>query len=294
MKQSSANFALLLSETGGRAKQMQVLNEEIAGALRRNPQFPGAVSVNSTDIQTLVHQTNQENPANAVLGKPAACQCRHGFPQAFSLDPILLSNNRLNSGLLKLTCPLLVNSIDLLEDEGFMEEINKMLQKQDSNGIKDAGDSTMTDFMNRAHKIHALSRQRLLSDSINAVKGREMIEEKLGKQGAQYFLDAGVAGVNPSKPDIKCLHAWMADYLFQSADNATSHPVGDLVKEALLKRGTDISGTYNCYMICSGVSSSITTLDGNVVSVPTPRNKQRKRTKKGTDRRRRLKNVCNA
>lgn len=96
---------------------------------RKNPHFPGAVPINATDIQTLIHQTNQASPASAIIGKPATCQCIHGYTQAFSLDPIPMAGNRLNSGLLKLTCPLLVNAIDALEDDGFIAKINEKLQK---------------------------------------------------------------------------------------------------------------------------------------------------------------------
>lgn len=152
---------------------------------RRHPCFPGALPVNSADIQTLIRQTNQENPANAVLGKPSICRCAHGFPQAFSLDPT--SQNRLNSGLLKLTCPLLVNSIDSLEDDGFIDEINSMLRNE-SDITSDAESSLrLTAPVNKAHAIHAKSRLDLLSkDAI------EKLETKLGKQGRDYLMKAGV------------------------------------------------------------------------------------------------------
>ena len=35
--------------------------------------------------------------------------------------------DRVNSGLLKLTCPLLVTAIDLIEDEGHIDKINSKL-----------------------------------------------------------------------------------------------------------------------------------------------------------------------
>ena len=207
----------------------------------------------------------------------------HGYPQAFSLDPT--SQNRLNSGLLKLTCPLLVNSIDSLEDDGFIDDINSMLQNE-SNTASDAESSLrLTAAMNEAHAIHAKSRLDLLSkDAI------ERLETKLGKQGKDYFMKAGVAGANPAaeKSDIKCLHAWMADSLFRSS-TTNHHPIGELIEDELTKRGISMNGTDNCNLVCSGISSSIISQDGSVVSVPIPRNKQRKKSIKETGRRRRIK-----
>lgn len=242
----------------------------------KHPNFPGALPVNSTDIQTLIHQTNQANPANAILGKPATCQCIHGYPQAFSLDPIPLSGNRLNSGLLKLTCPLLVNAIDSLEDDGFIGTVNQMLQNDD----------TLVEFMSEAHQIHSESRKVLIESS--DATSYQVIERKLGKKGAGHFMTAGVAGANPNAttPDVKCLHAWYADYIFRTAtddNSAEMHPVGNLITDELSKRGIDAYGSNDCHMICSGASSS-----NGQISIPKPRNKQRKRSIKGTERRRRI------
>lgn len=50
--------------------------------------------------------------------------CRHGFPQAFGFDPC---GFKISSGLFRLSCPLLVQAIDRLEDEGGIEDINASL-----------------------------------------------------------------------------------------------------------------------------------------------------------------------
>lgn len=50
--------------------------------------------------------------------------CRHGFPQAFAFDPC---GHKVSSGLFRLSCPLLVQAIDQLEDEGGIEEVNARL-----------------------------------------------------------------------------------------------------------------------------------------------------------------------
>jgi hypothetical protein len=270
---------------------------------RKHPNFPGALPIEATDAQTFKHQTNQASPVAALLGKPASCLCAHGFPQAFSLDPIPLSTNRLNSGLLKLTCPLLVGAIDSLEDDGSIDEINMILQNEISTG--DDG-TTLVECMNEAHLVHSASRKQLLelpndtSERAEKPQHMLMIESKLGKQGAEHFLRAGVAGANRSteKADLKCLHAWMADYMFRTVvDNSTEigdgmtkhHPIGELIIDTLSKRGINIHGTDNCHMVCSGVNNCVTSEVGHTVTVPTPRNKQRKRKVKGTERKRRIK-----
>ena len=290
-------------------------DNDISTKLKKSPNFPGAVTANSTDISTLIYQTNQESPANAILGKPSICRCRHGFTQAFSLDPVPFAQNRLNSGLLKLTCPLLVNSIDILEDQGFMNDVNQMLQRELTRVDGDENNQKLTGFLTETHLLHSQSRKKLLStpddDSTQTEHSSyQIIEHKLGKQGAEYFMKAGVAGANPhaEKPDVKCLHAWMADYIFRkipdhgsttSSDEDSDvvfptgmtkhHPIGELIKDALFKGGVSISGNDNCHLVCSGIQTLIQSKDGQVVSVPNPRNKQRKRSVKTTERRRRLK-----
>jgi len=310
---SSSHYALSSTEDTYCQDDALLSNSGRLNTVRKHPQFPGSVPVNSTDIQTLFYQTKQKNPANAVLGKPSTCLCRHRFPQAFSLDPIPFSQNRLNSGLLKLTCPLLVQRIDSLEDDGFMEQINLKLEEESlTEHHKTRRGSLLADFINHAHKIHSASREALLLTSMDSFDSTglspyQIIEKKLGIQGAQYFMEAGVAGANPSagKLDVKCLHAWMADYLFRAVtyDLLTSsesdgsnfvvskdHLIGELIKVALLNSGVDITGTDNCDQVCSGLNSVSESQNGSV-SVPKPRNKQRKRSIRTTERKRRQHNV---
>ena len=181
--------------------------------------------------------------------------------------------DRLNSGLLKLTCPLLVNAIDVMEDDKFMNEINDKL-------IADNSDINLVTCMNGAHKVHAETRKELifgdnnLDCSIEESDNYKLLESKLGERGAKYFIDAGVAGANPmsKKVDVKCLHAWLGDYLMRS-DTIAEHPIGDMIVNELEKRGVDISGTEDCHAICSGCSAD-TSIS---VQIPIPRNRQRKK-----------------
>ena len=272
-------------------------HSDINNSSRKPPLFPGSIPIDTpTDITTCINQTGQSAPTNALLGKPAQCQCRHGFTQAYSLDPMPPTQkfkrrkpiDRLNSGLLKLTCPLLVSSVDILEDDGFMKDINRLLEKN-----SEGEENKWMECFDDAHKIHADARKELIlgketsdnteNDSI------QILESKLGQRGAKAFLDAGVAGANPSakNADIKCLHAWLADYLFRKVDpsegnlidTSTEHPIGDAIVKALNEQGVHVSGTDTCHEICSGCSRT-STADSNAsisVQVPTPRNKQRRK-----------------
>lgn len=209
--------------------------------------------------------------------------------------------DRLNSGLLKLTCPLLVNSVDLLEDDKFMKEINAKLAVDN-----EEEDNEWLNCMDDAHKAHATARKELIfgeearrdneiTDESISNASVEALKSTLGDRGAQHFFDAGVAGANPlaKNADVKCLHAWLADYLFRKASTAesqgdtdglaTEHPIGDAIVEALKERGIDISGTDTCHEVCSGCSRSSSASSDSIngerisVHVPIPTNRQRKK-----------------
>ena len=261
--------------------------------------FPGAITITEEDKETCANQTGQDAPSNALVGKPSKCRCKHGYPQAFSLNPVpptqqfkRSSINRVNSGLLKLTCPLVVNAIDILEDEGFIDKMNSML------AAKEGGE--LSQCMDDAHAIHSSTRKKIIfgeEETNDDNENFQMLKSKLGDKGAEYFVTAGVAGSNPlsKKKDVKCLHAWLADYLFRIAkdeevceDGMTSnHPIGEAILAQLRERGIDFTGTDSCYYVCSG---GVDAEGGDgAVTVPIARNKQRKKKDKEIERRRRRK-----
>lgn len=263
--------------------------------------FPGAVPITDADRETCARQTGQVAPGNALMGKPSHCSCKHGYPQAFSLDPVpptqqfkRSSINRVNSGLLKLTCPLVVNAIDVLEDEGFINKMNSLLAAKE-------GENELTQCMDDAHAIHSSARKKQIfgtekgdveEEAIDDNQTYQMLKSKLGDKGAQYFIDAGVAGANPlsKNKDVKCLHAWLADYLFRIADReedgmTSNHPIGEAILLSLKERGVDFTGTETCHHVCSGGVD----FEGgdSAVTVPIARNKQRKKKDKEIERRKR-------
>jgi len=186
------------------------------------------------------------------------------------MDPLPASTGgrRLNSGLVKLTCPLLVHAVDALEDEGGIDEFNERLRT----------DAAWQNSALLAHKLHEEVRNTLLSD-----EDVDAIRDKLGNKGTDAFMSAGVAGSSAgSIVDAKCLHAWLADCTFREHDDDPGHAplLGRAVAESLKMRGVDATGTEECFVLCDPCSNE-------APSPPRPRNKQRLKTGKETARRRR-------
>jgi hypothetical protein len=174
----------------------------------------------------------------------------------------------MNSGLLKLSCPLLVRAIDQLEDEGCIAQMNAKLVE--SKNVENT--TKLQEAMREAHQVHAQVRLALLDTD----EQRLVLQQRLGDQGADFFLLAGVAGASPDAvSDVKCLHAWLGDFLFRGVD---ASPLGALVAEILEQRGIDIHGNIDCQSFCDPSSSL-------PASPPMPRNKQRLKTNKERTRR---------
>jgi hypothetical protein len=240
---------------------------------RRDTLFPNSAPIQSIDTRVLQRQTGQINPSKAAIGVPKICQCRHGFPQAFAMDPVPpntdvgTTTNRMNSGLVKLTCPHLVRAVDTLEDEGLIQSWNNEKVEE------------WWDDIQSAHKVHADTRQSLLPSE----EDRQSIASKLGERGLEAFMDAGVAAASRNSKDFKCLHAWLGDDLFRGPT-----PMGEAIREELHARGIDPTGTKKCNLACD---PTIILTDNTLPppSPPKPRNKQRLRTGKEIQRRKRRK-----
>ena len=197
------------------------------------------------------------------------------------------------SGLLKLSCPHLVRAVDELEDEGGIGAMNDIVK----------GSEELQRSMVLTHELHAKVRRDMLEDVDAKMNGgdadeqavgamNDILRQKLGERGAEAFLSSGVAGASAgSTDDVKCLHAWLGDYLFRGvqeegedddkdADIAASIAMGHAVVQALKERGVDISGTESCKSLCDPSSNA-------APLPPRPRNKQRLKTGKENARRKR-------
>lgn len=237
--------------------------------------FPKSISADQSDLDVMTRQTGQSGPSQAAMGIPSACQCQHGFPQVFTMDP-LPNGKRLNSGLVKLTCPLLVRAVDELEDEGYITQFNDKLCCPTDRGADEKLPSDLQIAISKAHRVHSSVRSQL----IDSREDRDRVLAKLGKRGFESFMTAGVAGASPNAlNDVKCLHAWLGDYLFRGPEDS---PVGDMVVQVLLERGVEVSGNADCKSYCDPKSNLLP-------EPPIPRNKQRKRSSKELARRRRAK-----
>ena len=86
----------------------------------------------------------------------------------------------MNSGLLKLTCPLLVRAVDELEDDGYIHRFNEQV----------AEDAGLQKSILEAHQEHASARIKMLDEQ----EIEDALKAKLGEQGSLAFLNSGVAG----------------------------------------------------------------------------------------------------
>jgi len=176
-----------------------------------------------------VEERQLRHSASQAVGVPVVCRCRHGFPQAVLFEP--MGKNKPVSGLIRLTCPHLVKAIDEYEAEGAVKEFNKRLQ----------GNQLWKESLQRTNDVHRELRRGLVGPSDHAA-----LAERFGAAQAQAFLDAGLAGMSPTKNnDVKCLHAQLGDWMFHD-----QNVIGKAVVQDLADRGVPIDGCEDCSQQC--------------------------------------------
>ena len=105
----------------------------------------------------------------------------------------------MNSGLLKLTCPLLINPIDQLEDDGYSVKFTSQVEAKEE----------WKESCQTRHPTHAVARKAVLkatSTANDSDSSLSILRQELGEKGAGAFLDSGIAGATVDKPNVKCLH----------------------------------------------------------------------------------------
>lgn len=152
-------------------------------------------------------------------------RCSYGFTRAFVVFVVVYCFEALyyfqsqlvpdlQSGMLRLSCPHLVKSLDRFEFElKGIETINATLSsaarnKSESTLVKSEGQILRENFreINSAWK---LIREKFLTET---VVGK--LYTFLGTTAADAFINSGIIGISPDKiDDVKCLHAHVADYL---------------------------------------------------------------------------------
>lgn len=245
------------------------------------------------------------------------------------MDPVppVGKKRRINSGMVKLTCPLLVRAVDRLEDDGMIQYYNDRLVRHTKNSLDDGKEEKKEDddgdydvkllreSIWESHKAHATARTNILlhrptiDNHVNNNDHQDdddddvlsYVKETLGPNGSKAFFSAGVAGATgkPSSSndgnddtteiDVKCLHAWLADYLFRGEDKSllgamVAHRLSSPSKEGgegeLFQGG--IKGTIGCHALCDPKGGG-----GFVKPPPVARNKQRLKGRKERERRKR-------
>lgn len=236
------------------------------------------------DLATIERQLG--HPVDNIAG--VGLRCKHGHPQAFAFDPTGRNawrgsgqrRSKLESGMFRLSCPLLVRAIDEWESEGAVVRVNDEvgasaeLQAAEEAGDKDtarvaarrlsafrretlaaaqvalaehAGDDPpLAEQLKEAHKGHAAARHVLLGDRIGPLleDAADAGEEQLAI--ITHILGSGIAGQTRSKPDIKCVHAQLADGLCRSNSNGVAREL----TRRLEARGAEVCGSAVCCAQC--------------------------------------------
>jgi hypothetical protein len=151
-------------------------------------------------------------------------RCRHGRCRAFFRFPVSISG-AVDSGMVRLSCPYLVQAVDRMEAEGHIQAINKEVK---------SNPKLEKSFLD-TNAVFSKIRNTITSSSERAV-----VVQHLGQEAAETFFSSGIVGVSPSKVnDIKCMHAHLADGIMRGFDkNLIAARIADLLAE----RGISIEG----------------------------------------------------
>jgi len=107
----------------------------------------------------------------------------------------------------RLTCPLLVSALDKIEKAGAMERYNERLLK----GADWEGE------LARINEEHRLLRLQLVGERTQEL---EEVRGALGDETFAVAMRSGLASLRPeARPDVKCLHAQVADELVRGGGN---------------------------------------------------------------------------
>ncbi|CAM9213565.1 unnamed protein product [Chrysoparadoxa australica] len=171
-----------------------------------------------------IEERQLKHPVNAFH----CSRCKHGYPQAFGFHP---SQHRFNSGIFRLSCPLLVEQIDNIEAEGAINTMNERLQ----------ANTLLQENFKHTNAQHSSIRQSLMSD-----EDKERLVREWGEEAAGTFMASGISGITPNKvDDAKCLHAHTADELCRGGNE-----IGKSTLEALQARGVMTDGNDKCFEAC--------------------------------------------
>jgi len=205
--------------------------------------YPGMTALSKEDLgcieqrhlyRTVAHGEAREF-ARQVVG--AGKRCRHGWPQAIVYDPLYREKPGKSFRLgdtTRLTCPLLVTAIDKLEKRGAMERYNERL----------APGAEWDGQLKQVNEAHRLLRLELIGD-----RSEELSEVRtlLGEEAFAIAMRSGLASLRPeAKPDVKCLHAQVADELVRNGGNRIAQQALRDIED----QGVPIHGSEECCDNC--------------------------------------------
>lgn len=218
---------------------------EAAGSFRGSPLPYAAMSALTQEDLECIEQRHLYRkaaaPGEASLGRQtvgAGKRCRHGWPQAIVYDPLYREKAGKSYRLgdtTRLTCPMLVTAIDKYEKKGAMERYNERLAP----GEEWAGQ------LQKVNEAHRLLRLQLIGDRSEEL---EEVKSLLGDNAFSIAMRSGLASLRPeAKPDVKCLHAQVADELCRDGDNRIAQQVLKDIED----QGVPINGSDECCDNCN-------------------------------------------
>jgi len=257
--------ALLCSATIGRTSRVQAHGMRVlARGPHRHPSLAAALSGDGhlnlespTDLDLESLEKRQlGHKVSGVIG--CGLRCKHGFPQAFAYDPVtrapwvvngvvLPRKTKLESGLFRLSCPLLVKAIDEWEAEGAVQALNDEVRATIDEFETDGAEASLAAKLHTAHMDHAAARKELIGDRLGSVLEEAAAAGEEQQHIADMVLDSGIAGQTRSKVDIKCVHAQLADHLCRSESNGLA---AELMSR-LEARGVPVRGGDACHAQCN-------------------------------------------
>ena len=228
----------------------------------------------------VIQERQLGHPTTNICG--VGQRCKHGHPQAFAFDPIGREawhppgqeggsgkrKSRLESGMFRLSCPLLVKAVDEWEGEGAVKEINAQVlasaqgqheepsQQQEPQQLparerlrraKVYVGPNLASMLEEAHGGHAAARHELLGERLDGLLEEAEADGEEAMQTVKHVLESGIAGQTRTKTDIKCVHAQLADGLCRDNTNGVAN---ELLKR-LEEKGTPVRGDESCAAQCN-------------------------------------------
>ena len=158
--------------------------------------FPRSIYPSATDI-SCIGERQIFGDVEGIFGVSKSA-CKHHHPQAFVRYPV---GSKISSGMLRLTCPLLVKAIDEWEAEGAIPKLNTILRQNSS-------------IQNDFRTTNSIWSQIKLESTTEEQKN--YVVQNKGKAEAAHIFGSGIIGVTADRvDDIKCVHAHVADYLLR-------------------------------------------------------------------------------